>query len=189
MLAGGHHALAQVVPLQTADVGDAQRGAEVGIFTEGFVHPAPPGVKGDVQDRGQGVQQTGPAHLPADEVGHLLDQVRAPAGGQARAGGEHHVSAGEEAAEGLGVEEHRDAEPASAHHLALDGADHRGQLRGIVHDELGDVARRVAQHLLGSDRVRAVGIDQRPRHPRGQLVALLRRCHLGQQEIGPAARF
>ena len=130
----------------------------------------------------------GPAHLPADQVGHLLDQVRAPPGRQTGAGREHHVAAGQEAAERLGVEEHRNAEPAPAHHLVLDGADHRGQLGRVVVDQLGDVARRVAKYVLCSGRVRAVRIDHRPRHPGGQLVTLLGDGHLRQQQVGPVSR-
>jgi hypothetical protein len=91
------------------------------------------------------------------------------------------VSAGQEAAEGLGVEEHRDAQSAPAHHLTLDGADHAGQRRGIIQDELRYMAGRVAEHLLCPVHVGAVRIDQRPRHPRRQLVALLGGGHLGQQ--------
>ena len=36
----------------------------------------------------------------------------------------------------------------------------KNQLGGVVHDELGDVTRWVAQHLRGSDHIPAVGIDQ-----------------------------
>ena len=50
VLTGGHHALAQVLPLQAADVGDAQRRAEVGVLAEGLVHPPPPRVESHVQD-------------------------------------------------------------------------------------------------------------------------------------------
>ena len=50
VLAGSHHALAQVLPLQAADVGDAQRRTEVRVLAEGLVHPPPPRVEGHVQD-------------------------------------------------------------------------------------------------------------------------------------------
>ena len=51
MLAGGHHALAQVRALQGADVGDAQSGTEIRVLTERLVYPTPPGVEGHIQHR------------------------------------------------------------------------------------------------------------------------------------------
>ena len=130
------------------------------------------------------MHHAGPAHLLADEVSHLPDQVGAPPGRQSGAGREHHVAAGQESAESLGVEEHRDAEPASAQHLALDGADQADQFCSVVLDELGDVPGRIAEHILDSVGVRTVRVDQRPGHARGQLVTFLGGGHLGQQQVG-----
>ena len=97
--------------------------AEVGVLAVGLVDATPAGVAGDVHHRRERLEQADAAHLPTDEVGHLLDGVRVPARGQADRCREHGEVRGEDAVEGLVVEDRRDAQAGAFDQEALDLVD------------------------------------------------------------------
>ena len=65
----------EVVALQAADVFDAKRGGEVGIFTECLVDAAPAWLERDVEHRAERLRESETAHLLTDEVAHLAAQL------------------------------------------------------------------------------------------------------------------
>ena len=82
VLAGRDDALAPVVGLQAAHVGDAHTGDQVRILAEGLLDPPPARVAHHIQHRRETLVCADGPHLPAHHGGHLACQLRLPGTGQ-----------------------------------------------------------------------------------------------------------
>ena len=170
------HAGVEVIALQAADEGDAERRREVRVFAVGLVHAAPARVARDVEHRGERLGEADRAHLLTDELGHLLDGVRVPGRGQRDRGRERREARGDDAVQGLVVEDGRDAGAGVLDEVPLQRVDRRGDLRRALraeHADARDLADAAAERLLdgcGHDALRA---DQAERHDADELLGLL----------------
>ncbi len=106
--------------LHAAHVRDAEAAHEIGRLAVGLLHPAPPGVPCDIEDRRQRVAGTGGDHLLTDDGADALDQLRVPRRREPDRLGELRRVACAQPRRALLVHDRRDAEPGVLDEIVLD---------------------------------------------------------------------
>ena len=126
VLGGRDHASLERVSLDAADVGTPQLGRQVRVLAVRLLDAPPARIARHVEDRRQGLAGTRHEHPPADRGRHGLDHLGVPGRGRADRLLEARGVPGDEAVQGLLVEDCRDPEA------------------GLLDEE--------ALHLVGEDR-------------------------------------
>ena len=189
VLARGDDAVGDVVPLEAANVRQAEHHGEVRVLPVRLFDPTPAGVARDVEDRRQGDPPAGRQHPPSERVGHGQDQLRVEGGGRSDRLLERWRIPGEQPMERLLVEEGRDPQPRLLEQVPLDlvaGPSHVGGIQVGGAGDPGDVAEAVleeAVRLVGVQADRCVDELERPRRP--ELGELLVERH-PPEEVGDA---
>src|SRR5258708_5968629 len=188
VLARGGHSLAQIVALETLDIGGPDGPREHPILAVGFPHPSPAWVTSDIEDGSKCVPGTDCHHLCADNLGHLLDEVRVPGRGQPNALGKDRRITVAEPSRGLLVDDDRNAEPSMFDGHLLNSVHERGTLlwmqasRGTDSRDLPDAVRHHPGDYVGVEGTRA----HESRAPEAdELGQLLVQGHEGEQVLDP----
>ncbi len=116
--------------LQARDVGGAEHGHEIRVLADGLLDPAPPGIAGHVEHRGQALVHAGRAHAAPDGGRHLRHEARVErrAPGQRRR--ERRRTPRGKAGEAFFVRDRRNAESARLPDLRLQLVKHPHALGG-----------------------------------------------------------
>ncbi len=197
-------------PLEAADGGQADLGADMRVLAIGLLDAAPARVAGHVDHRRQRQVRTAGAHLAGGDGEDLLGQLGVEGRGQGDGLREAGRVTGDIAVQGLVVHQQRDAQARLLHGPLLGGVgvarrllgvavdravvgagrrvDHRGGLGALAVGRTRDLAQAIGEVLAGLLRRELAlgGLDPVLGEPDAdQLGGLLFQRHAGEQVLDP----